>query len=260
MTRTTAAAVCVCVSVLCATPAFADGGAASDLSARQLADDAKKELLDATSLHLTVANRSDTGRDVRTPALFDLRLDRDGNCAGSLRMGVGGADGGSVDLVKRGDQVWLKPDDTFWKTQVGGGSGTLAAQLFDGKYVHGTTDDEMLKSFADTCDLDAFRGRLDSGSAHSAQRKLSKGDATEVDGTGVVPLTGRDKGSTLTMYVTADAPHRLVKATEKGGGQNLTMTLADYDKPVPSATPSASESVDISKLDDVNPNATPPQA
>ncbi|WP_353940442.1 hypothetical protein ABII15_01750 [Streptomyces sp. HUAS MG91] len=260
MTRTTLVAVCVCASVITAAPALAVEGRASDPSARQLADDAKKELLDATSLHITVANRSDTGRDVRTPARFDLRLDEDGNCAGSLRMGVGGANGGTVDLVKRGDEVWMKPDSTFWKTQVGGGAGDLAAQLFDGKYVHGTTDDEMLKSFADTCDLDAFRAQLDDGSAHAAQQKLSKGAETEVDGVGVVPLTGSDKGSTITMYITTDAPHRLVKATEKGSTENLTMTLTDYDKPVPSATPPASESVDISKLNDVNRNETPPQA
>ncbi|MEU6840310.1 hypothetical protein ABZ930_00375 [Streptomyces sp. NPDC046716] len=260
MTRTTVAAVCVCASVFAATPALADDGGASDLSARQLADEAKRELLDATSLHITVANRSDTERDVRTPAMFDLRLDEDGNCAGSLRMGVGGADGGTVDLVKRGDEVWMKPDTTFWKTQVGGGSGELAAQLFDGKYVHGTTDDEMLKGFADTCDLDAFRAQLDDGSAHAAQQKLSKGDETTVDGTGAVPLTGSDKGSTITMYITADAPHRLVRATEKGSDENLTMTLTDYDKPVPSATPPADESVDVSKLHDMNPNQTPPQA
>ncbi|MER5949576.1 hypothetical protein ABT127_26340 [Streptomyces sp. NPDC001904] len=260
MTRTTVAAVCVCASVFAAAPALADDGGAADLSARQLADEAKQELLDATSLHITVTNRSDAERDVRTPARFDLRLDEDGNCTGSLRMGVGGANGGSVDLVKRGDEVWMKPDGTFWKTQVGGGAGTLAAQLFDGKYVHGTTDDEMLKSFADTCDLDAFRAQLDDGSAHAAQQKLSKGDATEVDGTAVVPLTGSDKGDTLTMYITTDAPHRLVKATEKGADENLTMTLTDYAKPVPSATPSPGESVDVSQLHDVNPDETPPQA
>ncbi|WP_420031693.1 hypothetical protein ACN2WE_01985 [Streptomyces sp. cg28] len=260
MTRTTVAAVCVCASVFAAAPALADDGGTSDPSARQLADEAKKELLDATSLHITVANRSDAERDVRTPARFDLRLDEDGNCAGSLRMGVGGADGGTVDLVKRGDEVWMKPDATFWKTQVSGGSGALAAQLFDGKYMHGTTDDTMLKSFADTCDLDAFRAQLDDGSTDAAQQKLTKGDETKVDGTEVVPLTGRDKGSTVTMYITTDAPHRLVRATEKGSDEDLTMTLTDYDKPVPSATPSPAESVDISKLNDVNPNETPPQA
>ncbi|MBO1332866.1 hypothetical protein J3486_16665 [Streptomyces sp. VRA16 Mangrove soil] len=250
----------MCASVLAPLPAFADGGGASDLSAQQLADAAKKELLDAHSLHITVTNRSDTERDTRVPASFDLRLDEDGNCAGSLRMGVGGADGGSVALVKRGDEVWMKPDTTFWKTQVGGGSGALAAQLFGDRYVHGTTDDPMLDGLAQTCDLDAFRGQLEGGSASAAQENLTKGDETKIAGTGVVPLTGHEGSSTVTLYVTSDDPHRLVRATEKGGDKDVTMTLGDYDKPVPAKTPSADESVDISQLQDVNPNPSPPQS
>ncbi|MEV5607611.1 hypothetical protein [Streptomyces sp. NPDC052225] len=252
------AATALCAGVLAAGPAVADDGA--DPSARELADDARQELLDAHSLHLTFTNRSDDTSDARTPAAFDLRLDEDGNCAGSLRMGTGGADGGSVELVKRGDEVWMKPDATFWKTQVPGGAGDLAAQLFGDRYMHGTTDDPMLDGLAETCDLDAFRKQLDNGSG-AAQDQLTKGDETKVAGTDVVPLTGRDDKNTITLYVTADDPHQLVRATEKGPDENITMTLTDYDKPVPSKTPSADESVDISKLHDVAPGGqTPPQA
>ncbi|NEB79321.1 hypothetical protein G3I40_29490 [Streptomyces sp. SID14478] len=252
------AAAVVCASLLTAGPALADGGSA-DPSARQLADDAKKELLDARSLHLAVTNRADDDRDARTPGAFDLRLDQDGNCTGSLRMGTGGADGGSVDLVKRGDEVWMKPDATFWKTQVSGGSGALAAQVFKDRYVHGTTDDPMLAGLADVCDLDALRAQLDKGAGRPTQKPLDKGDATTVDDTRVVPLTGRDDDSRLTLYVTEDAPHRLVRATEKSPDETVTMTFTDYGAPVPTSTPSADESVDISQLHDVDPDGTPPQ-
>ncbi|WP_338693217.1 hypothetical protein V2W30_02385 [Streptomyces sp. Q6] len=252
------AATALCAGVFAAGPAVAAG---ADPSAQELADDAKQELLDAHSLHLTLVNRSDSTRDARTPAAFDLRLDEDGNCAGSLRMGTGGANGGSVELVKRGDEVWMKPDATFWKTQVPGGGGDLAAQLFGDRYMHGTTDDPMLDGLAETCDLDAFRDQLDDGSQKAAQDQLTKGDETTVAGTDVVPLTGRDDDKTLTLYVTADDPHQLVRATEKGPDDDITMTLTDYDKPVPSSTPSPDESVDISKLHDVAPGGqTPPQA
>ncbi|MGY0021833.1 hypothetical protein ACVHNB_23100 [Streptomyces sp. YJ-C3] len=257
--RVPVTAAVVCASVFAAGPALADDGSSTDPGAQQLAADAKKELLDARSLHLVLANRADGDRDARAPAAFDLRLDEDGNCAGSLRMGTGGADGGSVDLVKRGDEVWMKPDATFWKTQVSGGSGELAAQLFGDKYVHGTTDDPMLDGLADACDLDAFRGQLESGSARDAQEKLTKGATTTVDGTRVVPLTGQDEDNRITLYVTEDAPHRLVRATEQGPDESVTMTLTDYDRPVPSSTPSADESVDVSKLRDVDPSGTPPQ-
>ncbi|WP_372346292.1 hypothetical protein [Streptomyces sp. KL116D] len=258
--RVPVTAALVCAGVFAAGPvAAADDGDGSDPTAQQLADDAKKELLNADSLHIALANRSDD-RDTRTPAAFDLRLDADGNCTGSLRMGTGGADGGSVELVKRGDEVWMKPDATFWKTQVPGGGGELAAQLFGDRYVHGTTDDPMLDGLAETCDLDAFRGQLEDGSARAAQDRLTKGDTTKVEGTEVVPLTGRDDDNRITLYVTSDEPHQLVRATEKGPDDDLTMTLTDYGEPVPSATPSADESVDISKLYAVDPDQSPPQA
>ncbi|MEV3858969.1 hypothetical protein AB0J38_32225 [Streptomyces sp. NPDC050095] len=256
--RASVTAAVACASVFTVGPALADDGSA-DPSARQLADDAKQELLDAHSLHLVLTNRAQGGGDAHAPAAFDLRLDEDGNCAGSLRMGTGGTDGGSVDLVKRGDEVWMKPDATFWKTQVSGSSGELAAQLFGDRYVHGTTDDPMLDGLAETCDLDAFRAQLDSGSARAAQEQLTKGAPTTVDSTRVVPLTGTSDGDHLTLYVTENAPHRLVRATEKSPAETVTMTLGEYDRPVPSATPSADESVDVSQLHDVAPNGTPPQ-
>ncbi|WP_306319512.1 MULTISPECIES: hypothetical protein [unclassified Streptomyces] len=259
--RTSVAAAFVCVSLFAAGPATADdgdgdGGDAKGKSARELADAAKKELLDAKSLHLRMRNSTDD-RDSRTPSTFDLRLDEDGNCAGKLRMGTGGAKGGSVDLVKRGDEVWMKPDATFWKAQLPGRSGELAADLIGDRYVHGTTDDPMLDGFSRTCDLDAFRERLKDGSDRAAKDTLTKGDQKKLAGTEVVPLTARDDEERSTLYVTADAPHRLVRATEKSSGESLTMTLTGYDKPVPDKTPSADESIDVSELRGTDPTEAP---
>jgi len=255
------AAAVACVTALAGVPAFADdGGDASKLSARQLADDATKELLDAKSLHLMLKTTSKGPADAQSPAALDLALDRDGNCTGSLKMGTGGADGGSVELVKRDNQVWMKPDTTFWKTQVAGGAGELAAQLFNGRYVHGAADEGLLKSLGDTCDLKAFQAQVDGGPSSAPPEKLTKGKPTKVDGTDVVPLAGRNDGAAVVLYVTDKSPHRLVRATEKQGDVSTTMTLTDYNRPVPTATPSAADSVDVSKLDNLSPKATPPQA
>ncbi|MHB9756668.1 hypothetical protein ACYBSK_20050 [Streptomyces sp. BYX5S] len=253
--RTSAAAALVCAGLFAAGPAVADDDAA-DMSARQLADAAKKEILDAKSLHLTLRNSADD-RDTRAPAAFDLRLDEDGNCTGKLRMGTGGAKGGGVELAKRGDEVWMKPDATFWKTQVPGNKGELAAELFGGKYVHGTTDDPMLDGLAGVCDLDSLRERLKDGSDRATKDELTKGDPKKVADTEVVPLTARDGKERTTLYVTVDEPHRLVRATEKGPDASLSMTFTDYDEPVPDSTPSADESVDISELLGTGPTQTP---
>ncbi|MGP3776832.1 hypothetical protein ACTWJ8_38980 [Streptomyces sp. SDT5-1] len=254
--RTPVTAVFVCASLCAAFPAAADEGDAKDKSAQELADAAKKELLDAKSLHLTMRNSADD-RDTRTPSKLDLRLDEDGNCTGELRMGTGGAKGGTVDLVKRGDEVWIKPDVTFWKTQLPGRSGELAADLIGDRYVHGTTDDPMLDGLSGTCDLDAFRERLKDGSDRATKDDLTKGDQKKVAGKDVVPLTARDTKNRITLYVTADAPHRLVRATEKDADASLSMTLTDYGKPVPKKTPSTADTIDISDLRGTDPSQAP---
>lgn len=80
-----------------------------------------------------------------------------------------------------------------------------------------------------------------------------------MDGTDVVPVSGRNDGSEVVLFITSKNPHRLVRATEKTGDVNTTMTLTDYNRPVPSATPSKDESVDVSELENLSPKATPPQ-
>ncbi|MEU1270560.1 hypothetical protein [Streptomyces sp. NPDC005799] len=241
------ALVCTAASVaLALTPAALaaadDGGG---LSARQLAQQAKKNLLDATSVHLKLTDRGAGVAHGKTqPTFMDLSLDRDGNCVGTLRMG---GHGGSVELVKRGEQVWMKPDTAFWKAQVPGPQGAAVAQLFKGRYIHGTTKDAMLKGLSDTCDLSAFQRQVDTGSS-SGGKSLTKGAETTVDGTKVIPLKGTEGGQRSVLYVTSGAPHRLVEATLKGGRTDTTLAFSDYDKPVPSATPSPDQSVDIGKL------------
>ncbi|MEU0003093.1 hypothetical protein ABZ079_01980 [Streptomyces sp. NPDC006314] len=211
-------------------------------SARALADEARANLLKARSVHLTFTDHHTRGGRA-TPASMDLDLDRAGNCVGRLMMSAGG---GSVELVKRGDQVWMKPDTTFWKAQVPGRQGETVAEVFKDRYIHGSTHDSALRGMAGTCDLTAFQQRAAAGSAHGA--KLTKGKETTRDGTKVIPLKGMKDGKKTVMYVTSALPHQLVEATRKGAGTDQSLTFTDYDEPVPSATPAANDSVDVSRL------------
>ncbi|EPH44747.1 hypothetical protein ABT390_16710 [Streptomyces aurantiacus] len=252
----TAGAVCGAAALALLVPACSDddggkgdkGGkkdGTADQSAREISDRAKQELLDAKSVHLTLSDKS---RDVEKddPAAMDLALDRDGNCAGTLRFG---GTGGSAELIKRGDKVWMKPDDKFWKNQVPGGQGAAAAELFKGRYIHGSTNDDMLKGLAEVCDLKELQKSVSDDSDGDDAKDLKKGKVTTVDGTRVVPLTGKDDdGNDTTLYVAAEGRPYLIRATEKSTGTDKTTTLTDYDKPVPTKTPPASESVDMNKL------------
>jgi len=233
----------VFVPVLVPALAVADDGGGP--SAQQLAQEAKKNLLDAKSVRLKLTDRGAATAASRTqPVFMDLALDRDGNCAGTMRMA---AKGGSVELIKRGDQVWMKPDTAFWKAQVPGSQGAAVAELFKNRYIHGSTKDALLKGLADTCDLSAFQKQVDTGSS-SHDKTLKKGAETTVDGTKVVPLKGTEGGRQSVLYVTSKPPHLLVRAAQRGGGTDMTLGFSDYGKPVPSKTPPASQSVDIGKF------------
>jgi hypothetical protein len=214
--------------------------AVDDPSARELADQARENLLDADSVRLKLTDRAASKADSRTrPAAMDLALDRDGNCAGTMKMA---RKGGTVEIVKRGEKVWMKPDADFWKAQVPGGQGEAVAELFKNRWIHGTTRDAMLRGMAETCDLNNFQD--DVGAGDRGASAVKRGEKTERAGTEVYPLTGRN----ITMYITADTPHRVVEITQRGGGTDMTVTLRDYDKPVPTRTPPPEESVDIDRL------------
>ncbi|MEV5148280.1 hypothetical protein AB0L14_28785 [Streptomyces sp. NPDC052727] len=211
-------------------------------SARALADEARSNLLKARSVHLRFTDHR-ARAERSAPASLELTLDRAGNCAGKLVMG---ADGGSVALVKRSDQVWMKPDTAFWKAQLPGRQGDAVAARLKNRYLHGSTKDTVLRGMSGTCDLTAFQKEAAESSPHTT---LAKGKETKVDGTKVIPLTGTEHGGKkIALYVTSATPHRLVRATQQGAGIDQDLTFTGYDEPVPSATPAPAQSVDISEL------------
>ncbi|MEU7579531.1 hypothetical protein AB0B50_18210 [Streptomyces sp. NPDC041068] len=234
-----------------------DGGGESNgvagMSAQEISDKAKQELLDAKSVHISMkATGADATKDSDSdsdasdsddPTSMELTLDRDENCTGTMRM----ANGATLELVKRGDKVWMKPDETFWKTQIPGGEGEAAAELFKNRYIHGSTSDAMLKEVAEVCDLGKIQKDIEDDSDDDT-KSLEKGGAAKVDGTSAITLTGTDDGKETTLYVATEGKPYLLKAVEKGDGDDTTTTFSDYDEPVPSKTPSADESVDVSKL------------
>ncbi|MFH9090367.1 hypothetical protein [Streptomyces sp. NPDC017673] len=217
--------------------------AADGPSARALAEEARRNLLKARSVHLKFTDHR-ASADRTAPASLELTLDRSGNCVGKLVMG---ADGGSVALVKRGDQVWMKPDTAFWKAQLPDRRGDAVAARLKNRYLHGSTKDTVLRAMSGTCDLSVFQKEAAAGS--SPRTALTKGAETKVDGTKVIPLTGTGhSGKKITLYVTSAGPHRLVRATQQGPGTDQDLTFTGYDEPVPSATPAPARSVDISEF------------
>lgn len=209
---------------------------------QRLAAQAQQGLRKAVSVRLNYADRSRTAMSSsRLPTSMNLALDRRGNCAGTMTLG---GHGGSVEIIKRGTAVWLKPDQTFWKAELPGERGVTASRQFKDRYIHGSTTDQLLSGIANTCDLQ----ELQKAATVSVPSSLTEGLATKLNGTRVVPLSFRVNGLTSTLYVTTDRPHRLYRASQTGPGTDLSLTFTDYNKPVHATAPPAKQSVDISAV------------
>lgn len=239
-TATTAAAVGLLFAPGLAGVSAAQTGGNPD--PRRLAAQAQEGLRKATSVRIGYTDRSAAATsNNRLPASMSLALDRDGNCAGTLTMG---GNGGTVEIIRRGSEVWAKSDETFWKAELPGRRGIDAATSLAGRYLHGSTSDKLLGGIAHTCDLEA----LQKTATVTAPPSVTEGLARAMDRTRVVPLSFTVDGLKSTLYVTTDMPRRLYRATQTGQDTDLTLTFTDYDKPVPAAIPSANETVDIAKV------------
>ncbi|MFF3909109.1 hypothetical protein ACFYZJ_24710 [Streptomyces sp. NPDC001848] len=211
-------------------------------SPQQLAAQAERSLRNATSVRLRYEDRSATATSSnRLPTSMDLTLDRAGNCAGTMTLG---GHGGTVQIVKRGTDVWLKPDAAFWKAEYPGRRGIDLASTFSNRYIHGTTTSNLLNGIASSCDL----RELQQVAKVSAPTSVKEGLATSLNGTRVVPLSFKVNGFTSTLYVTTGKEHRLYRAAQKGPDTDLSLTFTGYNVPVPKTTPPASRTVDISRV------------
>lgn len=210
------------------------------LTAQQIADRSRDALLGARSLHLSTSG--DLGRG-STPMSLELTLDRDGNCNGSVDLGDSQ---GSALIVKRGDDVWIKPDADFWKNQVPAGGSAFAAIVGD-RYLKGKADDPRLTALTRTCDLNTFQ-KLVSDNANDDTGTLNKGAKTTLGKASVIPLTRMRAGTTLTLDVAATGKPYPLRLTIEGDGADAAVRFSAFDEPVPRTTPSPADSFDVSAL------------
>ncbi|MFI6647670.1 hypothetical protein ACIBI8_08545 [Streptomyces sp. NPDC050529] len=210
------------------------------LTAQQIADRSRDALLGAESVHLST--KGDLGKG-STPMSLELTLDRAGNCNGSVDLGNSQ---GSALIVKRGDDIWIKPDADFWKNQVPNGGSTFAA-ILGNRYMRGSADDPRLSAVTRTCDLDTFQ-KLVSDNANNNTGTLNKGAKTTLGDASVIPLTRMRDGTTLTLDVAATGKPYPLRLTIKGNGADAVVGFSAFDEPVPRTTPPPDETFDVSAL------------
>ncbi|MFD8411589.1 hypothetical protein ACFV2Q_07455 [Streptomyces sp. NPDC059650] len=224
-------------STLLAGFAAPTGNGVEDQSAQVIVKRARAELAGARSVHMMAKVQDTAGATT-----LDLRLDVKGNCVGSVTLPKGG---GRAEMVKRGQDVWLKPDKAFLTSQVPGSAGEDAAALINNRWIHGSADNALLRGLAQVCDLADFQRTY---TARPASESLTKGRTTTVDGDAAITVTGRDGADTATYYVATEGKPYLLRVEGVENGQRGRADFSDYDEPVPARTPPPEKSVDLSDL------------
>ncbi|RFU87867.1 hypothetical protein DY218_04590 [Streptomyces triticagri] len=211
--------------------AVAEDNGIADMSASEISAKAREAVRGARSLHIRMsmdgATEPDDARSV------DLAVDRDGNCAGTV--GYAGS-GGNFEIIKQGEDIWLKPDSAWWRANFGAEAAEDTAQ-FEGKHLQGSTADEELADVAEVCDLSEYVDAVDEGLGADS---LKKGEEKTVSDTKAIELTGTDDGADVTVAVATDGKPYPVEVT-RSGSEAEEATL-DFDQPVPSNTPPAAQS------------------
>ncbi|MCJ0874497.1 hypothetical protein [Streptomyces sp. AP-93] len=235
--RAAAGAVCSLILVGAGT-ARADDNGIADKSAQAIADASREAMSGVTSMRMVAKVTDKSG----TTAL-DLRFDERGNCVGTVTPP---GSSGMADIIKRGDDVWMKLDDALLRAQIPGFAAENAIALINGRYLHGTTGSSLLRDFAELCDLDFFKKEF---SSKPANEQLAKGSRTAVDGRPAITVTSRRDDETGTYQVsTEDKPYLLrIQGTEEPG-KRVEASFSAFDEPVPAKPPAPADSVDVSRL------------
>ncbi|MFF4509221.1 hypothetical protein [Streptomyces sp. NPDC001401] len=161
----------------------------------------------------------------RGDAKTDLLLSAT-ECVGSVKMSKG-----SFEIIRKGNDVWAKPDSTLVK----GFNSELGTKLSASTWLHGTPSHPLMKGFASWCHEEQFTkpDTLDAGN------KATKGKVATVDGQQAVPVVMTAKGESVTWYVATTGKPYLFKE-DSTRDDMPDVVYSDFGKPVGAQAPSGS--------------------
>ncbi|MEU6353458.1 hypothetical protein ABZ896_29730 [Streptomyces sp. NPDC047072] len=162
-----------------ASPAAEPNGV-EKLSAKEIYDTGTKTNAEAGSFHEKMS---------RAGATSDLRLSATG-CVGTVDV----AKSGSFQVVRKGAEVWAKPDSKF----ADGMNEALGEKLLStDKWLHGTTSNVLMQKLGSWC----HQEQLTAPDKLDADTKVTKGKVTTVDGQPAVSVVLASNGESVTWYV-----------------------------------------------------------
>jgi hypothetical protein len=144
---------------------------------------------------------------------------------------------GSFAMVVTGTTAWVKPDDAFWRANLGS-QAPKAIALQSGRYLKGSTSNPNVASLTKLCDVTFLASSLTEATG------VAKGPVTVMGGQRVLPLTDKAKGGTL--YVTDASPPRILQLSNSKAGHSGKLTFSYA--PVTLTPPPPGHTVDGSRL------------
>ena len=167
----------------------------ANVSAKTVATQAIANTKAASSL-MIVGNIAQSG----TTYSINLGIKGSQGCTGT----IGEGSKGSVKLTTIGKTVYMEPDNTFWKANVGS-EASMATALLDGKYLKFTTADSGMSAITTMCDVSKL---FDS---QTTPASVAKEKVTTLGGVQVLPLKDSSDGSVA--YVTDTSKPEIVEIT-----------------------------------------------
>lgn len=204
------------------------------LSADQVLAKAKQAALAATSVHAAGAGTSG-GDELQ----IDLRLK-----AGEGGSGTIGVDGATFEIVVKGQDLYFKTGEEFFKSTLGDAYTPDVAKLIVGKFLKGSVTDPRFSNFADLTDLNAFMKNT-----LKPEGAISRANGKPVGGVPTVALNddAKDGG---TLYIADDGTNLPLAIEPNAGdsGNSGSITFSEWNVAVSITPPPDNQVVDISKL------------
>lgn len=165
---------------------------------------------------------------------LDMQLKSDGG-TGSVT-----AQGSTFQLLRIGEQLYLKADAGFWSDAGTDGKADAAAvDKLGGKYVKVPQGDPSYKKFSGFTEKDVLLGGL-----LTLHGSLGKDGHHEQAGTRVIRITG-DAGSGGTLDVSLEGTPYPLRLTR--GGDAGTLTFSSWGQDFPLKKPAKNDTVDYGK-------------
>jgi hypothetical protein len=186
------------------------------LSAKEIYDTGMKTNAEAGSFHEKMEREGSTS---------DLRLSAT-ECVGTVEV----SEKGSFEIIRKGNDIWAKPDSTFAK----GLNSALGENAFSTeKWTHGKSSNALMAKIASWCHQEQLR----TPDTLDADSKAVKGKVTTVDGQRAVPVVLTEKGQSVTWYVATTGKPYFIKQ-DSTRDDMIDLTDSDFGGSVGAKAPS----------------------